>query len=46
MFWLELFQEGNNFPSEKLSDLVREANELVSIFVSSLRTAKGRTSKI
>jgi four helix bundle protein len=46
VFWLELFQEGNIFPAEKLSALVQEANELVSIFVSSLRTAKGRTSKI
>jgi len=40
-FWLELFQEGNIFPAEKLRDLVQEANELVSIFVSSVRTAKG-----
>ena len=41
VFWLELFQEGNIFPAEKLCDLVREANELVAIFVTSLRTAKG-----
>src|SRR5580658_3939277 len=40
VFWLELFQEGNIFPAEKLHDLVQEANELVSIFVSSVRTAK------
>jgi four helix bundle protein len=41
VFWLELFKEGNVFPAEKLHDLAREANELVSIFVSSVRTAKG-----
>jgi four helix bundle protein len=41
VFWLELFQEGNIFPAEKLCDLVREANELVAIFVTSLRTARG-----
>jgi four helix bundle protein len=41
VFWLELFQEGNVFPAEKLNDLVQEANELVSIFVSSVRTARG-----
>jgi four helix bundle protein len=41
VFWLELFQEGNIFPAEKLGDLVKEANELVSIFVSSVRTARG-----
>src|SRR5713226_4565079 len=36
-----VFQEGNIFPAEKLHDLVQEANELVSIFVSSVRTARG-----
>jgi four helix bundle protein len=41
VFWLELCQEGNIFPSEELRDLVREANELVAIFVSSVRTARG-----
>jgi len=45
VFWLELLQEGNIqegniFPAQKLRDLVQEANELVSIFVSSVRTAK------
>jgi hypothetical protein len=41
VFWLELFQEGNIFPAEKLRDLLCEANQLVSIFVSSVRTARG-----
>jgi four helix bundle protein len=41
VFWLELFQEGNIFPAEKLRGLVSEANELVAIFVSSVRTARG-----
>jgi len=40
VFWLELCQEGNIFPAEKLRDLVQEANELVAIFVSSVRTAR------
>jgi len=40
VFWLELFQEGSISPAEKLRDLIKEANELVSIFVSSVRTAK------
>jgi len=40
VFWLELLQEGNVFPAEKMSDLVREANELVAIFVTSVRTAR------
>jgi four helix bundle protein len=41
VFWLEIFQEGNIFPQEKLCGLVSEANELVAIFVSSVRTARG-----
>jgi four helix bundle protein len=41
VFWLELFQDGKIFPAEKLRDLVKEANELVSIFVSSVRSARG-----
>lgn len=40
VFWLELFQDGEIFPAEKLHDLLREANELVAIFVSSARTAR------
>ena len=42
VFWLELLQEGNIFQAEKLSDLVREANEPVAIFASSVRTARGQ----
>jgi four helix bundle protein len=46
VFWLELFQEAKIFSPEKLDALTKEANELVSIFVSSLRTAKSATSAI
>jgi len=46
VFWLELIQEAAIFPEIKLSALVGEANELVSIFVSSVRTVKGETSAI
>ena len=45
-FWLDLLQEASIFPAEKLRPLTHEANELVSIFVSSIRTAKGITSAI
>jgi four helix bundle protein len=45
-FWLELMQDAGIFPDQKLQDLVREANELVAIFVTSVRTAKGFTSAI
>jgi len=40
VFWLELIQESEFFPKDRLADLLQEANELVSIFVSSLKTAK------
>ncbi|SRR6266496_808210 len=46
VFWLELIQEAAIFPEAKLRALVGEANELVSIFVSSVRTIKGETSAI
>ena len=45
-FWLELMQDAGIFPDQKLQGLVREANELVAIFVTSVRTAKGFTSAI
>jgi four helix bundle protein len=41
LFWLELLQEANIFPTEKLNYLAGEANELVAIFSSSVRTARG-----
>jgi len=41
VFWLELIQEARTFPENKLRDVMKEANELVAIFVSSVRTAKG-----
>jgi len=41
VFWLELIAEAGLVPGEKLTDLLKEANELTAIFVTSLRTAKG-----
>ena len=46
VFWLELIKELGPFPEAKLKDLMTEANELVSIFVSSVRTTKDFTSAI
>ncbi len=40
-FWLELIREAALFPPAKLQSLCKEAHEIVSIFVSSVRTAKG-----
>lgn len=43
-FWLELVQQDAIFPEAKLHSLCKEANERVSIFVGSIRTAKGFTT--
>jgi four helix bundle protein len=41
LFWLELVVDAGLVSSEKIREALNEANELVSIFVASLRTAKG-----
>jgi len=46
LFWLELLIESGVASPEKTATLLKEANELVSIFVASLRTAKGLKSAI
>ncbi|PWH17039.1 MAG: four helix bundle protein [Anaerolineae bacterium] len=39
-YWLELLIEGNIVKPELLNDLQKETDELIAIFVSSVRTAK------
>jgi four helix bundle protein len=39
-YWLELLVEGGIFPAEKLSELQTETDELIAIFVSSVKTTK------
>lgn len=46
LFWLELLEDSGVAPPDKTAPLLIEANELVSIFVASLRTAKGLKSAI
>lgn len=46
VFWLELLFEAGVIRQEKLGSLIKEADELTSIFVASLRTAKGFRSSI
>jgi four helix bundle protein len=41
LYWLELLEESGLIASERLAQLLREANELVAIAVSSRKTAKG-----
>lgn len=40
LYWLQLLDRSNLGDPIVLHDLIKEANELVSIFVSSLKTAK------
>jgi len=42
LFWLELMVEANLLPATAVQELIREANELTAIFVSSRKTAKRR----
>lgn len=46
LFWLELLVESGVAHADRIAPLVSEANELVCIFVASLRTAKGLKSAI
>jgi four helix bundle protein len=46
LFWLELLVDSGAAPLANTAPLLKEANELVAIFVASLRTAKGLKSAI
>jgi len=46
LFWLELLVDSGVAQPDRIAPLLKEANELVSIFVASLRTAKGLKSAI
>jgi four helix bundle protein len=39
-FWLELLEESGIVPTKRLSELKKEADELVAIIVASINTAK------
>lgn len=40
MYWLEICEESNLLPGELTSPLIKEVNELVSIFVAAAKTSK------
>jgi len=39
-YWLELLVEAKIVPAKRLADLRKETNELIAIFVASIKTAK------
>jgi four helix bundle protein len=40
LYWMEILQEANIVPADKLKDLMKEADELVAIFTASIKTAR------
>jgi four helix bundle protein len=44
LYWMELLIESSLLPQERLSDLMKEGNELTAIVVASIRTARQRKS--
>jgi four helix bundle protein len=40
LYWMEMLQEAGIVPVEKMKDLMKEADELVAIFTSSIKTAR------
>ena len=40
LYWMEMLQEAGVVPVEKMKDLMKETDELVAIFTSSIKTAK------
>ncbi len=44
-YWLELLGDSEIIPYSRLADLQAETNELIAIFVASVKTAKTRKGK-
>lgn len=45
VYWLELLAESGTVKPERLTDLMRDADELTAILVASVRTIKRRRTK-
>ncbi len=45
MYWLELLAEADIVKTDRLSDLINEANELTAILVTSVKTLKARRKR-
>jgi four helix bundle protein len=43
LYWLELLLEESMLPREQLQPLVGEASELVAIFITIIKRARGQT---
>lgn len=45
MYWLEIIEEASVLNKEVVNPLLKEANELVSIFVATVKTVKSKNQK-
>ena len=45
IYWLELLEESGKLPTQAVTEIAKEANELAAITVASIRTAKSRMEK-
>ncbi|NWJ46752.1 MAG: four helix bundle protein [Chloroflexi bacterium] len=45
IYWVELLVEAEIIPENRLSELLSEANQLISIFVASVKTVKDKHRK-
>lgn len=45
LYWLELLADAGIVKAERLSDLIKEADELTAILVTSVKTLKSRRNK-
>lgn len=43
-YWFELLVESERIPQSRLAELMQEANELIAIFVSSIKTSESGSS--
>ncbi len=46
LYWMELISEAGLIPKTRVADLMKEANELVAIMVSSIRTARSKKKDV
>jgi len=45
VFWMELLVESGTMASDRMSEIVKEANELLAVFAASQRTARSRSAR-
>ena len=45
LYWMEMLQEAGIVSTEKLKDLMKESDELVSIFTASIKTARAHLNQ-